>query len=246
MAALFGKKEERSPPVDRVKSMMAAGLSEREIIRQLKAEGYGFGQIEKAMMTALKEGVAAPPIPGAAPPAAPPAMPPGAPAAPAPYPPPEWPAPAYPPPAALPEALPLEEEAAPIPLELPPLEAPPAEEMPEDVLEDILEGIAEEKFEKFSSEIKKVSEELEKARAEIRAVREKPAAEVAVPKELADKIDDLEARIGGLEKAFRQFLPSLTENIEALAKIIHEMRGVKKETAESSGEKAGGPESPAA
>ena len=40
----------------------------------------------------------------------------------------------------------------------------------------------------------------------------------------ANKLDDLEARIGGLEKAFRQFLPSLTENIEALSKMIHEMK----------------------
>ena len=93
-------------------------------------------------------------------------------------------------------------------------------------MEDILEGLTEEKFEKFSGEMKKVRTEMDKLRAEIRANRERTShpADVAVPKDVQDKIDDLDARIGGLEKAFRQFLPGLTENIDALAKMIHQMK----------------------
>ncbi len=228
---LFGlkggaKKEERAPPIDRVKSMMQTGLSEREIIRQLKAEGYGFSAIEKAMMNAMKEGVSAAPVAARKPEymPAPPAQAPQ----PAQYPAPEWPQPAYPTPSA---PSPYEEEREAVPLELPALEAPAEQETPEDIIEDVLEGLTEEKFEKFSGETKKLREDFEKLRAEMRASKEKGAAprEAPVSKELIDKIDDLEARVGGLEKAFRQFLPSLTENIEQLSKIIHEMRSKKSE-----------------
>ena len=38
------------------------------------------------------------------------------------------------------------------------------------------------------------------------------------------KVEDLEARVGGLEKAFKQFLPTLTRNIESLSAMIHEMK----------------------
>jgi chaperonin cofactor prefoldin len=216
-----GKRPEQPPPVDRVKSMMQTGLSEREIIRQLKAEGYGFGDIEKAMLTALREGVTAAPVPAAAPPVYAQAPQQPVPPGPAQYPAPEWPQPAY-----APQPPPMyDEEREAIPLELPPLEAPSAAETPEDIMEDILEGLTEEKFEKFTGEIKKVREEFERMRAELRAAMQKPVvAEAAVPKEVTDKLDDLEARVGGLEKAFRQFLPQLTQNIDELAKIIREMK----------------------
>jgi len=39
----------------------------------------------------------------------------------------------------------------------------------------------------------------------------------------------LEIRISGLEKAFRQFLPSLTRNIESLSDMVHEVKEKKYE-----------------
>ena len=42
--------------------------------------------------------------------------------------------------------------------------------------------------------------------------------------DISSRVEDMEARVGGLEKAFKQFLPSLTRNIESLSAMIHEMR----------------------
>lgn len=218
---LFGKKKEaREPPVDRVRAMMVGGMSEKDIVRQLKAEGYSFGEIEKALMAVVKAG-AAPPAPVGMPPG-PAEFPPGPPravlppaeeAAPAPpayapayeaYP----PAPAYPP-AAYPEYAP-----------------PEAELQPEVIMEELIESVAEEKFEKFSADVTRLEDGLEKLRTELAAVRERAEARPApeIPKELADRLDELDARLGGLEKAFKQLLPSLKENIEAISRLVAEKR----------------------
>jgi hypothetical protein len=225
--ALFGKKkEERPPPVDRARQLMAAGMAERDIIRTLKGEGYGFGEVEKALREALKQGVGAAP---AAQPAAPAYAPP--PAAP---PPAEYGPPSYPP---------MEEYPAPPPFEYgPPAYGPPEYAPPmapagpeiseaqvaeaEAAMQEIVESLLDEKMGRFSSDIKAVKDEVVRMSDIIEDVKRKadvrPPTEL--PREAMEKLDDLEARVGGLEKAFRQFLPSLTENIEALSRMIHEMR----------------------
>ncbi|MEM7814716.1 MAG: hypothetical protein QXF55_00025 [Candidatus Aenigmatarchaeota archaeon] len=222
---LGGKKEAREPPVDRVKAMMRSGMSEKDIVRQLKAEGYSFGEIEKALMAVVKAG-AAPLPPGAElglppKPVAGPAVPVAAPAA---------------APLAAPAELPPAPAAAPLPEYAPyqpapeypaePAYAPEEELQPEVIMEELIESVAEEKFEKFSADIARLESELEKLRAELGVVREraevKPAPEI--PKELSDRLDALDVRIGGLEKAFKQLLPQISENIGAISKLIAEKR----------------------
>lgn len=236
MALLGGKKEARPPPVDRVRQLMAAGMSERDIVKALKGEGYSFGDVQKAMMEALKAGVGAPPV--GAPPAMPPpvyAPPPEAYAPPppeyAPPPPPQYALEYAPPPAYGPPPYP---PAPGWPPAAPP--GPPPEEQlaeaqaaAESAMEEVIEGMLEERMEKFTADIKGVKDEVLKISQLINQMRGKvevrPAAEL--PREAVERLDDLEGRVGGLEKAFRQFLPSLTENIEQLSDMIHEMRGGK-------------------
>jgi len=61
--------------------------------------------------------------------------------------------------------------------------------------------------------------------AEQRPAKEQPAKDYD-PKisDITEQMEDLQARVGGLEKAFKQFLPSLTKNMESLSNLIHEMK----------------------
>ena len=219
---VLGKpKEAREPPVDRVRAMMRTGMSEKDIVRQLKAEGFSFGEIEKALMTVVKAG-AVPLQPGAElglPPATP-SLPPAPAQAPAPSP---APAPAEAPPvAAQPEYV--EYPTAP----QYPAYAPEVEEelQPEVIMEELIESVAEEKFEKFSADIARLEGELEKLRADMGVIRERAEAKPVpeVPKELGERTDKLEVRIGGLEKAFGQILPKLSENVAAISRMVAERK----------------------
>lgn len=85
--SLFKKKPKATPGKPgaggRVKELSAQGLSEVEILRSLRAEGYGPGEVDQAMKGVLKEAVAgAPPrpaVPDIQPAGAPPRQPPAAP-----------------------------------------------------------------------------------------------------------------------------------------------------------------------
>jgi DNA-binding transcriptional MerR regulator len=195
---------------------MAAGMSERDIIRTLKGEGYSFGDVERALAAVVKEGIG---VPSAVMPQPQPAQ---AYTSPPQHqeqsPQPEYAQPAY---------SPTDDDYSQIP-------ATQSEPMPEDqiaeaeaAMEEMLESVLENKLQKFSTDLKGVREELTKISEEIMNVKKSPAVMQTseVPHDFIEKVDDLEARVGGLEKAFRQFLPSLTENIESLAKMIHELRG---------------------
>jgi septal ring factor EnvC (AmiA/AmiB activator) len=103
----------------------------------------------------------------------------------------------------------------------------------EAIIEELIEGVIEEKWEKFNKKIKEQEQNLENIAATIKQFEQKISAikTDAIPKDIElrsdvinNRIDDLDARIGGLEKAFKQFLPSLTRNIENLSNIIHEMK----------------------
>jgi len=215
---VFGKNE-RELPIDRAVSMMRSGMSEKDIVRQLKAEGYSFGEIEKTLMEVLKTGAGQ--LPAGAELGAPPALP--------------EPLPSRAPEPPMPEPQPAEEQPMPAqqaytPQYVPPVYSayPPEPDLqPEAIMEELIESVAEEKFEQFSSSIGRIENAVERLRQEIGAVRQKaeskPAAEL--PKELNDRLDSMEARIGGLEKAFKQMLPSITENIRAISKLVSKPQG---------------------
>ncbi|MBI2971376.1 MAG: hypothetical protein HYY37_03105 [Candidatus Aenigmarchaeota archaeon] len=196
-------KEARPPPVEEIQRLSARGMSDKDIIKSLKSEGYSYDEIEQAMMQAVKEGVE----PSAERPAA-----------------------------AIEQVYPSQAESQPTSDLIPELTASSMQEpmpeiegmAPEAIVEELVEGVVEEKWQRFEERIKSVEIEIAslKQRAAVPQLAGQEAAAVDNTKAeaLQDKLDDLEARIGGLEKAFKQFLPSLTRNIESLSRIIHEMK----------------------
>ncbi len=96
-------------------------------------------------------------------------------------------------------------------------------EQPEIMLEELIEGIVEDKWRKLDDRLKKIDDNFDRIRAEIKQFevrleqnkRENPTHELdSRMADISEQLEDLEARVGGLEKAFKQFLPSLTRNIE--------------------------------
>src|SRR3989344_6943179 len=58
----FKKKAAKGPvPVEDVQALSRKGLSDREIIKKLKKEGYAYEDIERSMLQAVKAGVAGEP-----------------------------------------------------------------------------------------------------------------------------------------------------------------------------------------
>ena len=101
------------------------------------------------------------------------------------------------------------------------------------VLEDLIEGVIEDRWQRLTDKLENFEDKINNIKENMKHIegrvdtgsKESPAKETE--SKLADfntRLEDLEARIGGLEKAFRQFLPSLTRNIESLSNIIHEMK----------------------
>ena len=203
-----GEKKEKSGkaiPVDEIRKMASRGMSDKDIIKELKGRGYSYGEIERAMLGAVKEGV-------------------------------NEPAPQT--------ELPTTEFFA----EPPQTQLQPAYELPtfEDeqpdmvspdqaqaLMEELIEGVIEDKWNKFQDRMEKLDDNFEKIKAEIKQwqikqeqqKRDLPTRELELRiSELSEQMEDIDARVGGLEKAFKQFLPALTRNIESLSQLIHELR----------------------
>lgn len=194
-------------PVEDVRHMTRKGMSDKDIIKHLKSQGYSYEQIEAAMLQAVKSGVTEeqPTVRKTE--------------------------------AELPEFesfyAPEQQET---PFEtLPELDSDMPQEIedPNIMLEELVEGVIDEKWQKFSENMKKLESDIDKVRAEIKqfetrveaSKKEAPTKELEFKiSDLNERIDDIDARVGGLEKAFKQFLPSLTRNIESLSKMIHEMK----------------------
>ena len=206
---LFGNKKKvdvKDVPVDEVQKMTRKGMSDKDIIKQLKSKGYSYEAIEGAMLKAVKEGVDD---------EQPRAM----------------------------QRFETEPPATENFFDAPPQQAfpdvmQPEQEMamdiePEVMLEELVEGIIEEKWGRFEDRLKKVDDSFDRIRAEIKqfevrldqSKRESPARDIdGKISGISEQLEDMEARVGGLEKAFKQFLPSLTRNIESLSQMIHEMK----------------------
>lgn len=204
----FKKKKGGVPvPIEDIRRMSASGLSDKDIIKELKNQGYSYEEIERAMLQAVKAGVEEEPKEKQLERVEPIGYE-------------ERPS------GGLEELYPG--EASP---ELPFPEISLPEEGPEVIVEELVEGVVEEKWQKFDEMLKKMRDEFEKIKIEMRQLEEKIGEGREVPikdetgvTEFSNRLEDLEARIGGLEKAFRQFLPSLTTNIESLSEMVHSMR----------------------
>ena len=202
---LFHKKprEVRDVPVEEVQKMTKRGMSDKDIIKQLKSKGYSYEAIEGAMLKAVKEGVDDTPRQARV---------------------------ATEPPAG--ENMfdfPMDTQMQPQ-MEM---QMPDETEAPEIMIEELIEGIVEDKWRKFDDSLTKVNDNFDRIRAEIKQFelrldqtkRDSPARDIETKMtDISEQLEDLEARVGGLEKAFKQFLPSLTRNIESLSTMIHEMK----------------------
>jgi uncharacterized coiled-coil DUF342 family protein len=213
----FKRKKKGMPvPIEEVQRLTRSGLGDRDIIKELKNQGYSYEEIEKAMLQAVKAGVGE-------------------------------------------EEKPMEKKEEmesmieryeeepsggpigelPVLGELYPTErgeavseiALPETEKPELIIEELVEGVVEEKWERFSEEINRINDKFDKIRVGFEQLKQKTVEEKEPGKdfggeitELSKRLDDLEVRIGGLEKAFKQFLPALTRNIESLSGMVHEMK----------------------
>lgn len=215
------KDEPRKLPIQEVYQMSSKGMNDKDIIKSLKSMGYSYDEIEAAMMQTMKEGVK---NEGATTPQSVQAAP------------------------TMQQAQqsqlsPLEEMYAQSDEEIPTEQyeavfkerglAPQEEISPETIIEELVEGVVEEKWHKFEEKLSKFEESLNKMHGMIKQMESRNEHKIAEPKnaEFEMKIDDfnehmedLQVRVGGLEKAFQQFLPSLTKNIESLSRIIHEMK----------------------
>ena len=58
----FGKKKQKGPvSVEEIQSMQRKGMTDREIIKKMKKSGYSYDEIEKAMLQSVKQGVSGEP-----------------------------------------------------------------------------------------------------------------------------------------------------------------------------------------
>ena len=202
---LFHKKREGPVPIEEIQQLTAKGLNDRDVIKKLKGEGYSYDSIEKSMLQAVKEGVSEEPRTE--------------------------------------QSVQQMQQFQQIPqmgqqdpqsefseqlheLGLAELEMPEEPIEPELLVEELVEGVVEDKLHSFKERLDMLEEEISKLYVRVKNTQlpqpvseEQPNAE-----EMTARIEDIEARIGGLEKAFKQFLPALTKNIEALSSMIHEMK----------------------
>ncbi len=110
--------------------------------------------------------------------------------------------------------------------------------------EELIETIVAEQFQKVNREFESVYEELDiivekvedlDERVNELEIRDDEDQQQFVQKvdEIEDHIDSYQSRIGGLEKAFQQVLPSLVENVKDLTSLVQEIkneRGIETDT----------------
>ena len=212
----FRKKKKGMPvPIEEVQRLMDSGLSDKDTIKELKGQGYAYEEIEKAMLQAVKAGVG--------------------------------------------EEKPKErkemesiigrygeeqpsmqhDDELPLLGEVYPTESSynqeiklPEAEKPELIIEELVEGVVEEKWQRLSESVNKINSKIEEIRIGFEQVIQRMNEKKGGPgkdfgpdiAELSRRLEDLEIRTGGLEKAFKQLLPSLTRNIENLSGMVHEMK----------------------
>lgn len=190
-------------PVEEVKQLRTQGLSDNQIIDELKAKNFSLTQINDALaQSAIVSGdlpVGPGPESGAMPPEGPPEMDPG---------------------------MPGEEG-------MPQGNAPPTEKMGEDMygrIEEIAEGIIDEKWDSLIEEVKKIVEWKEGVEGTINHLQSEVQKLNEDFKELHQgvlgKLEDYDTRMGevGTElkavgKVFKDVVPEFVENVKELKGI---------------------------
>ncbi|MCK4729813.1 MAG: hypothetical protein KAT28_00695 [Candidatus Aenigmarchaeota archaeon] len=219
-----------SIPIREVTLLREQGKSDREIITKLKTQGFSFQAIEKAMLQVLKAGVGNSnnPIqqPGMKSPQSVPQQP------------------GMQPPQQGSPQLPQREQvnfrgqvpSVPRVQELMPEQKlgfsgmqEPSLEMqsePTDLIEEIVEGVVDEKFEKLDTKFEFIQKNQEKLKEDIKGMKvlltneiQKIEKMIGGSKEetnkLKDEIETVDIKCDALERAFKQFLPDLAEKVRS-------------------------------
>ena len=221
------KKEERPLPTDEVVKMSQSGMSDKDIIRHLKSEGYTYDEIEKAMLMAMKSTVKSPKpkqseqsaseqlnVPQSA----------------------QF-NPSFGGAQSQMPSLPQGESFENLPSQ-PSVQEPPQDfsQSVEDtvdinnIVEDIIQSMVNEKWEKIDARMKEVEREMEDAKKLLSNIKTEKKQEVSKEEidekfgELDTKVEDLEVRVGALEKSFKQLLPTLVDNIQNLSNIVETLK----------------------
>lgn len=220
----FLHKKEKSIE-DNIKDMSAKGMSETDIIRELKSKGYNYKEIEKGMMQSIKNGVVSEKteikkekkeeIP-------------------------EF----YSTTAGLGEQQPATQATGNLEQALSDIGTSPADEVANideygdstEILEELIEGVVEEKWKNIDDQIKKMDKDFLKLRDnlqerinKIKVPKEKDDSGIKNElKEMSEKVEDINARVGALEKTFKQILPSMTQNIQDLQELVENKKENKR------------------
>ncbi len=229
-------------PTDIVQKMASQGMPEPEIISQLRAQGFSPMQIDRALSQAIKSAVS---LPQKQPQQYPPQ-----------FQLPQQPARGAPPERIVPgQSLePLKLSQAPpfdfspqqqeftfeeTPQEFVETQQIPQESGPEITLEEVIEGIVADRWSTFENrlngfdqrdqQLEQRIEDLRKQADETRSLLNK-SEQTFVGKldEFGEHVTGIESRIGSIEKAFKDFLPELTENVRTMAEIVDRLKREEK------------------
>lgn len=204
MALPFLKKKEtalptRIVPTERVKDLAAKGFSEPEMIDVLRREGYSPEEIDRALTEALKTSVA--PSKAEEKPVLP----------------------------TLEELVPKREERVEIP------ETSLPQEYYQYPVEDYLDALIQARVSDVDEKMKEFSikyEELEKSVKSLsEQLNELAQGRKGEQQQVIQKIDncveivnEMNIRLGNLEKAFKEALPALIESVRSLSDIVHRLK----------------------
>jgi len=213
MALSFLKKDhgapERGSPVNRVKELTSKGFSELEVIDVLRKEGHSPEEIDNALSQALKGGITSQPQ-------------------------------SFQPKPQQKEAaqegpqLPKLEDIAPQRVEMPEMPESASEEYYEEdsyPTEEYIEYVVKEKtsevkksIDEFSLKTKDLEKRIDNLHDQINILIQTRTTEQT---QLLNRIDsfkgameDIEIRLGGIEKAFKDTLPALIESVRALSDLV--------------------------
>ncbi|OYT42883.1 MAG: hypothetical protein B6U88_02595 [Candidatus Aenigmarchaeota archaeon ex4484_56] len=203
-----GEEASISIPIDEVRKLRAQGRSDREIIVELKNKGYSFQAIEKAMLQVLKSGVEAN------------------------YPTNqisnEVPSPQIHEEKKIPTREELTTTRAPLVTTQQPSLQIPVQSFesdfgsPTDLIEEVVEGVVEEKFTELDEKFEEISKNQEKLKENIEAIKNLFVSSIKKRdieinnirnefNKFSEDLEDIIIKYNALEKAFKQFLPELTE-----------------------------------
>jgi chaperonin cofactor prefoldin len=194
-------------PLKEIAALRERGLSDRDIIARLKEQGFSYDEIEKGILQSLKGAVGK--------------------------------SEEQPKSEKKEESMSIEdiyageEEESVTPPSVEEMTYLGEEVSPELTIEELVEGVVNEKWEVFEKELKSLRDEQTQILREIKNLQsnianisgEGKSSELIVRMDdLETKVTNIESRVNALEKAFKQFLPSLIENVRTLTSLVKEMK----------------------